>query len=180
VGALGRIINATLVSSLFPIFVSESGCPGPHGSPLVSQYALSAVKRMIFTSRCLPFVSYLSPSTLWMLWACFLLFSHYALGALGRMILHLSPTCLLLVSYLSPACVLVRSGCFAPHDFFPQTVLGGSTFIGLRSWVTSPVCCWCPGVSRFYPCVPLVACLTLCVILHLSPACLALWACWAA
>jgi len=136
VGALGRIINATLVSSLFPIFVSESGCPGPHGSPLVSQYALSAVKRMIFTSRCLPFVSYLSPSTLWMLWACFLLFSHYALGALGRMILHLSPTCLLLVSYLSPACVLVRSGCFAPHDFFPQTVLGGSTFIGLRSWVT--------------------------------------------
>ena len=59
-----------------------------------------------------------------------------ALGALGRMILHLFPTCLLLVSYLSPSCVLVRSGCFAPHDFFPQTVLGSSTFIGLHSWVT--------------------------------------------
>ena len=134
---------------------------------------------------------------------CLLLVPQYALDAVGLFpaFLPLRSGCFgphdsTPFSYLSPACVLVRSGCFAPHDFFPQTVLGGSTFIGLRSWVTwfclclracvrgrtisTPVCCWCPGVSRFYPCVPLVACLTLCVILHLSPACLALWACWAA
>ena len=68
---------------LAPTLVFHSGCPGPHDFTLVSHLSPTLVFH-----TCLP---------LWVPWAaCFKLVSHLSptLGVLGRMILHLSPTCL--------------------------------------------------------------------------------------
>ena len=89
-----------------------------HLSPTVSKYAVDALGRIIL---------HLYPTCLWMLWAawfcvCTPLVSHLflTLGALGHMILHLSPPFL---PHLSPGCppldshcLEVRCGCSVPHE----------------------------------------------------------------
>ena len=100
--------------------MSESGCPGPHGSPLVSQYALSALKRMIFYLPLSPICLLLVPQYALGALGLFPAFVPLALGALGCMILHLFPTCLLLVSFLCPSTVwmLLRRMIFFPKQFW--------------------------------------------------------------
>ena len=121
--------------------VSHSGCLGPHEFTLVSPLSptLGALGRMsLHLSRTLVshsgflgpheftlrLVSPLSPP-LWVgrmsLHLCPTCLPHLSptLGSLGCMSLHLSPPCLPLVSPLSSPCLplVSHSGCLVPHEF---------------------------------------------------------------
>ena len=146
-GALGCMslhLSPTLVSHTCLPLVSHSGFLGPHEFTLVSPLSptLGALGRMSLhlSPACLP---------LWVPWAawvytCLLLVSHFGclgpheftlvfplsptLGALGRMSLHLSPTCLPLVAHSSPTLV--------SHTCLPL---------------------WVPWAAWVYTCLPLVS-----------------------
>ena len=148
-------------------------------------------------------VSHLSPACLplWVLWAaccciCFPLVSHLSptlgptLGALGRMLLHLSATCLphlsptlgglgRMILHLSPTLVS-HSGCSGSHDFTLVShlffALGG---LGRVILDLSPTCLplWVLWAAWFYICLPHLSSILGALgrrILHLSPTCLPL------
>ena len=182
-GALGRMslhMSPTCLPHLSPTLVSHSGCLGPHEFTLVSLLSptLGALGRMSLhlSPTCLP---------LWVPWAswAYTCLPHLSptrvshsgflgphdftlvsplpptLGALGRMSLHLSPTCLPLVSHT----------CF-PH--LPPTL--GS--LGRMSLHLSPTCLplWVPWAAWVYSCLPLSPTVRALgrMNLHLSPTCL--------
>ena len=200
------------VSHLSPTLVSHSERSGPHDFtfPFVSHACLPLwVLWAAWFYMCLPLVS----DTWWVPWAAwfyiclhlashsgwsgprdFALVSHLSptLSALGRVILHVSPTCLphlvatlnalgRMILHLSPTCLphlpptLGALGCMTftlvfhlPPSCLPLWLLRAACFTFVSH--LSPTCL--PHVS------PALGALGR-VILHVSPTCLPLWALWA-
>ena len=101
------------------------GCMlGPHDFRFVSG--------LVFLSKTLWILSHLSPSTLWTL---------DALGALVRMVSHLSPGCLPLhsgffahmISHLSPTCLPELTRCFCIASALGQENKSMTDVLGLLS-----------------------------------------------
>ena len=213
------LVSHTCLPHLSPTLVSHSGFLAPHEFTLVSHSSptLGALGRMSLhlSPPCLPLVAHLCPTLvshtclpLWVPWAawvytCLPLVTPLSptLGALGRMSLHLSPTCL---PHLSPTLVS-HSGFLGPHEFTLVSPLSPTLgFLGRMSLHLSPPCLplRVPWAASVYTCLPLVShiclrntCLPLWVpwaalsptlralgrmSLHLSPPCLPFWVPWAA
>ena len=187
-GALGRMsLQFTLVSHtrlphLFFTLVSHSGCLGPHEFTLVSHsgclgpHEFTLVSHLSLTLGCLgphefTLVFRLSP-TQWF----------FTLGVLGRMILHLSPTCLPHWS----STLVSHSGWLGLHEFklvshLSPTLVSPHVSPTLDVWEQmslhlSPTCL--PHLSPTLGALGRMS-------LHLSPTlvshtCLPLWVSWAA
>ena len=192
---------AAWVYTCLPL-VSHCRCLGPHEFALV--YPLFPTLGALYT--CLPLVSHsgFGPHE-------FALVSPLSptLGALGRMSLHLSPTCLPLwvpwAAWVYTCLPLVsHSGCLGPHEFTLVSPLSPTPGCLVH---LSPPCLphWVPWAAWVYTCLPLVSHICLPHLsptlgslgrmslhlspplgslgrmsLHLSAPCLPLWVPWAA